>query len=123
MVFKKRSQQILEQFNQTEIIKSSIGVNFFGQESLSVKQIRGNGVLILTEYQLFFEMWAPKRQVKIPLKMIITIDTPKWHLKKSKSRPLLKVNYYNEMGKIDSCAWLVRDLKDWLEVLQNMMEK
>ena len=97
--------------------------NFFGQESLKLKQVRGNGVLILTPSELFFEMWLPKRIFQIPITDIIEIEKTKWHLKKTKSRDLLKIIFTNPTGEIDSAAWLIRDLDMWISDIRNLMRK
>ena len=68
-------------------------------------------------------MYAPKRQFNVPLKSISKIETTKWHLKKTKSRPLLKVIYTNDMREEDSVAWLVRDLENWLKVLNQTISR
>ncbi len=115
--FHKKDKEILKNFEGKEIIMRSSFANFFGQESKGVKQVRGNGLIVLTKDELYFEMYAPKRQFNVPLKSISKIETVKWHLKKTKSRPLLKVIYKNELGENDSLAWLVRDLDSWLNVL------
>lgn len=122
-MFRKRTEKILTKFSEQNIILSSIGANYFGQESLGVKQVRGNGVLILTDYDLFFEMWIPSREISIPLKDITKIDNPKWHLKKTRYRPLLKVYFINKNGKEDSTAWQVRELENWINILNNKIRK
>src|SRR5690606_5453294 len=50
--------------------------SFFGQESLGVAQMRGNGTLILTDADLIFEMWVPKREFRIPLRSIQSLENP-----------------------------------------------
>lgn len=118
-MFRKRTRKILSKFTEYEKIMTSIGANFFGQESKGLKQIRGNGVLILTEYELFFEMWFPKKEISIPIREITKIDNPKSHLKKTICRPLLKVWYINKLGEEDSVAWWIRDLESWTNTLNN----
>jgi hypothetical protein len=123
-LFAKRRQSIIEKFNKDDIIKISTDANFFGQESKGLRQIRGNGVLILTSYELYYEMWVPKNRIcRFPLKNIIEIETTKWHLKKSKNRLLLKVIFTNDKGERDSGAWLVRNLDDWIHTIENLRLK
>ncbi|MFW9864638.1 MAG: hypothetical protein ACFFEN_00940 [Candidatus Thorarchaeota archaeon] len=74
-------------------------VNFFGQESLGAMKVRGNGVLLLTESELFFGMWKPKKELLIPVSAMVEIKNPKSYLHKSVFRPLLEVVFKNEMGK------------------------
>lgn len=96
------------------------GANFFGQESKGVLQTRGNGTLVLTDTELYFEKFIPRQEIHIPLSTIQRIETAKSHLGKTVFRPLLKVVYQNEAGQPDSIAWLVPDvegLKQQLEAL------
>ncbi|MHA2399680.1 MAG: hypothetical protein ACXADU_12430 [Promethearchaeota archaeon] len=55
-IFKKRINEIHEKFRGQTILLSDDMANFFGQESLGVWKIRGNGVLLLTKEDLFFGM-------------------------------------------------------------------
>jgi hypothetical protein len=118
-LFKKRIKEIFEPFKGVPMTKFAQTVNYFGQESKGLGQVRGNGSLILTDSELYFEMWAPKRVLRIPKHMIKLVENPppKWHLKKSKGRPLLKIHFTNEQGIEDSAAWIVPELEDWLKKL------
>ena len=118
-MFRKRTRSILERHKNKEIILTSIGANFFGQESIGLKQVRGNGILILTEQEVIFEMWIPKKELFIPLSTIKKIEIAKWHLKKTKSRPLLKIHFINDKGALDSAAWLISDLEDWIQAIKS----
>ena len=95
-------------------------VNFFGLESLGSWKIRGNGVLILTEKELFFGMWKPKKEFSIPLNSITEVTNPKSHMHKSVFRPLLKVIFKNESGDLDSAAWYIRNLDKWNKFLNEL---
>ena len=70
--------------------------NYFGQESLGTWKVRGNGVLLLTKSQLYFEMWKPKKQISISVNKISHIENSKSHLHRTVFRPLLKVIFTNE---------------------------
>ena len=118
--FKKRVEVIFEPFKGVPMTKFAQNVNYFGQETKGLSQVRGNGCLILTDTELFFEMWWPKRMLKIPLHLISGVENPppKWHLKKTKSRPLLKIHFTNEQGNEDSAAWIVPELEDWIQKIR-----
>ena len=104
------------------MVKSAQNVNYFGQESKGLGQVRGNGCLILTESELYFEMWTPKRILRIPKHMIKRVENPppKWHLKKTKNRLLLKIHFTNEQGLEDSAAWIVPELEEWIKLLSGL---
>ena len=97
--------------------------NFFGLESLGIWKTRGNGVLILTEEELLFGMWTPKKELIIPIKSLSKITNPKSHLHRSVFRPLLKVIFNNKKEGKDSAAWLVQDLVKWNEILNRLILK
>ncbi len=122
-LFKKRIEKIIAKFQENEILKLSESANYFGLESKGVMQIRGNGVLILTKEKLYFEMWAkPKTNVEIPINSIQQIERGESHLGKRVFQNLLKVHFINEKGNLDSVAWMVRDLEDWIQSLEKMKQ-
>lgn len=93
--------------------------SFFGQESRGVTQMRGNGILILTDTELLFQMWVPNQEFRIPLRSIQSLDNPSSFLGKSRFTPLLKVIYTNEQEATDAMAWQVPDLTVWMRLLDN----
>lgn len=122
-IFKKRINEIHEKFNDKKILLADDISNFFGLESSGIWKVRGNGVLLLTEEELFFGMWKPKKEVLISIKSMINISNPKSHMHRSVSHPLLKVTFTNINGEIDSAAWFVRNLEDWNETLNQLILK
>jgi len=122
-LFRKKSNKIVEKYAHLGIIVKCKGANFFGQESLGVRQVRGNGVLILTNDELIFEYWIPKRILRISVSKIHGLEQTKWHLKKTKGVNLLKVRFTNEDGNEDSGAWWVTDIEDWSKFLESIINK
>ncbi len=97
--------------------------NLFGVRSQGMGQVRGNGVLTLTDRRLHFLMWLPRREVSIDLLSIRGLETPKSFLGKSKLSPLLQVNFTSERGEKDAAAWLVDDLDGWTEALRERTDR
>ncbi len=120
-LFKKRTREIEDQFVGKNVLLTSRGANFFGQDSKRVPQIRGNGVLILTDKELFFGMWTPKKELKIPIVAIKSVENPKSFLGKSVFRTLLKITFENDQGDIDAAAWYVKDLDSWNRELERLI--
>jgi hypothetical protein len=120
-LFKKRIAAIKEQFKDKETILESDNANFFGQQSKGHRQLRGNGVLILTTEEIFFEMWTPKKILEIKIKNVLNVNIVKSFLGKSKFRDLLKVEFHNEQGDHDAAAWLVFDLGKWFDEIKGMI--
>jgi hypothetical protein len=120
-IFKKRINEIYTKYKSEDILITDEMANFFGQESQGVWKVRGNGVLILTEKELFFGMWKPKKELLIPVKSIVEIKNPKSHLHRSVFRPLLKIIFKNDSGETDSVAWFVRNLDKWNDILNELI--
>lgn len=113
-LFKKRKKEVLSKFNEEEILEISFQPNFYGLASKKSRQIRGNGILILTKEKLFFAMYYPSKEVNIPLKSIMEIKTPKSFLGKTRFRKILEVVFINDEGKTDSAVWELRNLDNWI---------
>lgn len=106
-----------------QIIEVDEMPNFFGQKSLGKTQVRGNGVLILTTRLLYFEMWKPNKTYKFYVDTITNLENPKWFLGKNMNRNLLKIDFINENGLPDEAAWLVSDLENWNQLIQDVINK
>ncbi|MBK8139396.1 MAG: hypothetical protein IPK52_26845 [Chloroflexi bacterium] len=86
------------------------GALFYGQQSKGVKQLRGNGTLVVTSGEIIFERWLPKAEYRIRIADITSVDTPRGFLGKNTGRLLLAVSYSSLTGQSDAMAWDVRDL-------------
>jgi len=104
------------------IVLRNGSANLFGVHSRGMGQVRGNGVLSLTDSRLHFLMWLPRRELSIPIRAIEGIETPESFLGKTMFRPLLQVNFENEAGEPDAAAWLVRDLRAWRDAIERAAE-
>ena len=109
----KRLMEVTEKLKGKNILCITSNSNFFGLESVGMLQVRGNGVLVLTDEELLFSMWTPKKEISIPLKSIKKTEIVKSFLGKTKFRPLLKVVFQNEKNETDSAAWLVSNTNKW----------
>ena len=114
--------EVNAEFPEHVRIITSPMANLFGIESEGMKEIRGNGILLLTPSQLYFRMLLPRRVLLVPLRSITSIETPKSFLGKTKGRKLLKVDFRNDVGGTDSAAWLVPDLEKWVEAIRGSAE-
>lgn len=120
---KKRKLQlrveIQEKIQNKNILFTDKSANFFGQESKGYKQIRGNGVLVITDDSLMFFMLLPRKEIIIELSKIESIESPASFLGKSVLKPLLKVDFTNENGEKDSAAWYLRNLEEAKRILKD----
>lgn len=119
-LFQKRIDEIMDKFQGKDIIISLNSANFFGQQSHKSLQMRGNGVLVLTQKELYFEMWHPKKVLQISTSTISNVEITKSFLHKSVFRKLLKVIFQNENGEEDAAAWWVTSLDKWIDKLEKI---
>ncbi|MDQ7029810.1 MAG: hypothetical protein Q9O62_08555 [Ardenticatenia bacterium] len=117
----KHTEQVLRTFANKRVLAVEPNANFFGQESSGYIQVRGNGILLVTEEELYFEMWMPRRVLHIPKAALLSVGTSSSHLGKTRGSLLLKVVFQNPQGEVDSAAWLVQDLHTCVQSLDELM--
>ena len=116
-IFSKSVDEIMKKYAK-QGVRMKGNANFFGIESHGVMQIRGNGILLLTETDLVFGMFRPNREFTIPLDKIEKIELADSHLSKTVFQPLLKVYFTNEEGDMDSVAWWLANPTEWKKVME-----
>ena len=119
---KKRAGEVLARFKGRKVFGVTSGANFFGRQSAGMAQVRGNGVLVLAEGELYFEMLAPKKSLSIPFTALRSVETVRSFLGKTRGRSLLKVDFENDQGEPDAAAWLIGKHKHWKDALQKVIE-
>lgn len=115
----KRAEELFDNYHKDKIIYFSRGVNFFGQKSAGRTQLRSNGSLLLTLDKLHFLRWVPKKDIVIPLNDIKNIERVNSYLGRSKNKELLKVEFDNHNGEIDSAAWILDNMQAWEHVIKD----
>jgi hypothetical protein len=119
--FAERERVARERFPNARMIIR--GANFFGQQSLGVMQGRGNGILVLTDTELYFERLLPRKEFSVPLAAIQSVETTNSFLGKTIFRPLLKVVFRNDAGQIDAMAWYVGDVEGTKRTIEAAINK
>ncbi len=104
--------RVQAQYHSPDIVLVDMTANNFGQESLGLTQIRGNGALVLTQKGLHFFQLVPQREVRIPLSAITAVSLTKSHLGKATIYDLVKVEFVAD-GRPDAIAWYVADAAAW----------
>ncbi len=120
---RKRAEELFKNYHKDRIIYFSREVNFFGQKSEDGLNIRGSGSLLLTPDQLHFKKWLPDQDLIIPLEDIINVERVDSFMGKSKNKTLLKIDFNNENGEIDSAAWLLDNMHNWENVLKDYINQ
>lgn len=87
--------------------------NFFGFKSKKESQVKGRGVLLLTEDELIFERIISDKRFSISVDSIEEVERVYSFLGKSKAKPLLQLKFENEDNEIDYCAWYIDDIDQW----------
>lgn len=126
-MLKRSYRKLIEEVSKihpehTRLISSHMA-NLFGIRSSGMKQIRGNGILLLTSTELYFRMLLPSKEIIIPVELMISVSTPGSFLGKTKGAALLCVEYGNAEGGTDSAAWLVDRLDEWICLLDSTIGK
>lgn len=121
-IARARESALRERFPAAKHILS--GVNFFGQESKGLAQMRGNGTLVLTDAELYFERWLPRAEYRIAIADIQAVETTNRFLGKIVyGRLLVKVVYRNAAGQPDAMAWLARDSENLKRMIDGLLHK
>lgn len=118
---KKRYKELLAIVPQEAILMVSSSANFFGVASRKGRQIRGNGVLAVTREQVVFLQWVPKKRLTIPIRSISHVSSVKAFNGKTRFRPLLKIEFTDEIGQQEAGGWLVTNLDQWLNTLKSLI--
>jgi hypothetical protein len=84
-----------------------------GLRSAGRGQIRGTGTLVLTDEELRFRQWVPRRETRIPLAAVTDVGKERWWLGKTVGKQLLRVTWVADGGAEDAMAWHVREPDTW----------
>jgi len=95
---------------------------YIASESDGYSHFRGTGYLVLTDQELYFERMVNKKIIKIPLESILKVEETKRLAGQSTGRMMLKVVYNNFDGKQNATAWRIKNLKEWVREISNIIE-
>lgn len=113
LTIKKRTKRAIDHAKRQNILLIEKSANLLARKNKGIKQVGGNGTLILTENGILYETWIPKSTIHIPLTHIIKAEKYKEFLGKTKFRSLLKIHFFNNSWLKDSATWNVKDLDKW----------
>jgi hypothetical protein len=109
-IHKEYRETLAKKYSTGDIICHDNSAHYFGMELFKGKQNRGKGVLVLAHNELYFLKLLPKIELCIPLKRIKRCVATTNFLGKSVHKPLLKVDFNDEDGALNSVAWHVKNL-------------
>lgn len=116
-------ETLAARYESKDIVYHDNLVHYLGMDSVQGKQIRGKGVLVLAQNELFFFRLHPRLELCIPLKKIKRIVNPTHFLDISSPTPLLQVNFLEDDGTLSSVAWKIRDITSFTESLKAQRKK
>ena len=90
---------------------------YVARERDGYSHFRGNGYLVLTNDELFFERQLNKMIVKIPVNSILGVDKTRRLGGQAPGKLMLKVNFKNSDGSEDAIAWKVKELDKWINTI------
>ena len=117
-IHRRATQDVTARLGPDDIVLIDERANSFGVESKGAAQIRGNGCLAISDAEMMFVMWLPRREIVIPRHLITSVERVGSHIGKSIGRDLLKVSFTNAEGKPESIAWYVTDIEAWESALR-----
>ena len=104
--------QIAKRFPAEQVLLTETLAQSYGQQSRGVTQVRGSGALALTSGELFFQLYLPQRELRIPLESVKAVSIARSHLGKTGGAKLLHVVFTHE-GVEDAIAWRLPDPDAW----------
>ena len=110
-------KEMRRRFSDHDLLACDPWVNFVGLKSRGVAQIRGNGILALTRYTLWFLMAVPRKEIRINLNEITGVSLTRSHCGKARLARMLKVEIRTLKGT-DAGAWLVKQPEQWVELIE-----
>jgi hypothetical protein len=88
-------------------------------ESDGHSHFRGQGYLVLTENELYFERQLVKNRIEIPTGSIISVGKTK-RLAGQGPGMMLKVVFKTQVGEQDAVGWKVKGLDRWIDEISLM---
>ena len=92
---------------------------YIARESDGYSHFRGQGYLVLTEDELYFERQLVKKIIEIPTDSIIEVGKTK-RLAGQGPGMMLKVVFKTQDGKEDAIGWKVKELEQWINEISLM---
>ena len=92
---------------------------YIARESDGYSHFRGQGYLVLTEDELYFERQLVKKIIEIPTGSIVKVDKAR-RLAGQGPGMMLKVVFKTQDGEQDAIGWKVKELERWINEISLM---
>jgi hypothetical protein len=87
--------------------------DFYGQESMGPRQVRGVGMLALTADELVFFQLVKDADVRVPRSAITGVEVGREFLGKTHNRDLLLITWASGEEEPDQVAFHIDDMATW----------
>ena len=125
LLFLKKTQDEAEanfkrKFHDKDVQFLDKNALYVARESDGYSHFRGMGYLVLTDEVLYFERQLDKKTIEIPVKSILKVERTRRLGAQSPGKLMLKIRFETQSGKEDAIAWKVKDLEQWIEIINKV---
>lgn len=113
---------ISRRFQPSEVVIVSFGVTFYGRESDPGRLKTYTGVLLLLKSGLLIRTRFRGKEFKIPKEAIRSVYVGKNHKGKKLYQYVMKIDFTNRQGELDSSAFRVPYPKQWMAAIERTLE-
>jgi len=93
---------------------------YLGLTSKGLAQSSGQGCLLLTDEQIFYAQWEPRRRVRIRIDQVIDAKVTTEHERPTGGVPMLLVKFEDDTGEEDRATWIVDAPDRWAQTLRGL---
>ncbi len=119
--FLKRYEKFQLAVGKENIINATKRCVFQGQRSKTSNQIRGNGFFALTDDEIFFEMFLPKKVFQIMYEDINRVYLTKKYLNQYRPKQMMIVEFDTAQEKMDSVGLSFKNPEEWTEKTRRLV--
>ena len=119
---KECRETLAERYSKEETLCHDNGAHLLGVENIGGKEIKGSGVLLLTEKELYFLLPLPKKEITIPIKSIKRCLRATNFKGKKLQKPFLHIEYKGDSG-LSGIAVYVKDIEKFESSIRQQRKK
>lgn len=120
----RETKRIADKFDNSEIIITSFGVNYYGLESEPGGPLRSAGALVLLKNGIYYRARYAKRELFIPGSSITYIGVTNVHKGKDLHQSVVVLQFLSEDGKEEKAAFRMPYPAQWVAAIKsNLLEK
>ena len=118
LIRQKESKRITDKYDKTEIILSSFGVSYFGQESKIKKPLRSIGAIVLLKDGLYYHARYSRQDIFIKGSSITAVSVTDFFKDKPLYQNIIAITFLTENGIIDRAAFKIPFSAKWINAVK-----